>query len=196
SILMKNHFGGFAAVITCCASWLNASGENDSKNCWYLRLSQISILFIADARTISFSKPACSFKLGGISNRPALSSSNTVAPFKKYLLNSRTLGSKSFSLLSSEKIGSQLFIGYRVKHFSNTLLMTNWFPSSSCSCFLKPAGRRNRPLASKVASYSPRKPIIYKDLYQISPKLTQNNTFSHRTTKFGEIYFFHNSLCL
>jgi hypothetical protein len=31
---------------------------------------------------------------------------------------------------------------------------------------LNPAGRRNRPFASTVASYSPRKPITYKRLYQ------------------------------
>src|ERR1700761_2525694 len=50
--------------ITCFARLLNASGEKDSKNCWYLLLSQISILSTADARTISLSRPAWSFRFG------------------------------------------------------------------------------------------------------------------------------------
>jgi len=48
--------------ITCRARLLNASGEKDSKNCWYLFLSQISILSTAATSTISFSRPACSFR--------------------------------------------------------------------------------------------------------------------------------------
>src|SRR5258708_4989054 len=73
--------------ITCFARLLNASGEKDSKNCWYLLLSQISILSTAAASTTSFSRPACSFRFWGINNRPAESSSTIVAPFRKYLLN-------------------------------------------------------------------------------------------------------------
>jgi hypothetical protein len=44
---------------------------------------------------------------------------------------------------------------------------------------LKPTGSRKRLFESKVASYSPRKPIIYEELNQVILKLTQNNTFSH-----------------
>src|SRR5882762_5760189 len=97
--------------ITCLARLLNASGEKDSKNCWYLLLSQISILSTAATSTISFSRPACSFRFCGINNLPAESNSAIVAPFRKYLLNCRTSGSKSFNWLILVKMGSQLFIG-------------------------------------------------------------------------------------
>src|SRR6187402_309652 len=83
--------------MTCLARLLNASGEKDSKNCWYLVLSQISILSTAATSTISFSRPACSFRFWGTNNLPALSKSAIVAPFRKYLLNCRTSGSKSFN---------------------------------------------------------------------------------------------------
>src|SRR5580658_7463425 len=97
--------------ITCFARLLNFSGEKDSKNCWYLDLSHISILSTAAVSTRSLSRPACSFRLKGIRRRPAESSSTMVAPFRKYLLNCRTSGSKSFNWLILAKIGSQLFIG-------------------------------------------------------------------------------------
>src|SRR5450432_1823403 len=158
------HFSGLP-FITSLARPLKSSGEKVSKNCWYLILSQISILFTAVTSTISFSRPAYSFRFCGISNLPAESSSIIVAPFKKYLLNDLTFGSKSFNLLISSKMGSQLFMGYKPRHFSNPLFMTKE-PSSSPVCFLSEAGRRNRPFASSVTSYSPRKPFIYKDLNQ------------------------------
>src|SRR5206468_4506785 len=56
-------------VITSLARLLNASGENESKNCLYLLLSQISILFTAATSTISFCRSAYSFRFGGTSNR-------------------------------------------------------------------------------------------------------------------------------
>src|ERR1700761_3639415 len=96
---------GPPGFITCFARLLNVSGEKDSKNCWYLALSQISSLSTAAVRTISLSMPACSFRFWGMSKRPAESSSTIVAPFRKYLLNCRTSGSKSFSWLILAKIG-------------------------------------------------------------------------------------------
>src|SRR3979411_1608099 len=111
-VVLLSHFylSFFPSAITFFAMLLNASGEIESKSWWYLLLSQISILLTAATSTISFSKPACSFRLGGTSNRPAASGSTIVAPFKKYRRNSLTFGSKSFSLLISAKSGSQLFI--------------------------------------------------------------------------------------
>ena len=44
-------------------------------------------------------------------NLPAVSNSAIVAPFRKYLLNCRTSGSKSFNWLILAKMGSQLFMG-------------------------------------------------------------------------------------
>src|SRR3954470_19184124 len=112
-----------------------------------------------------------------MSRRPAVSSSIRVAPFKKYLLNSLTLGSKSFNRLISLNMGSQLLIGYKLRHFSKPLLMTNRALLSSESCFLKPDGKRKRPFGSSVASYSPRKPIIYSYLYL-------KNFYYHKLTLF------------
>ena len=87
-------------------------------------------------------------------------------------------------------IGSQLFIGYRVRHFSKPLEIMKRF-SPSVSCFLKPAGRRKRPFASTVASYSPRKPIMWINSIKIYHLLTQNNTFYHFYPKSGSTVFFH-----
>src|SRR5688572_25059222 len=134
---------------------------------------------MADATTISFSSPAYSFKLGGSRSLPAESSSTSVAPFRKNLLNSLTLESKSFKVLILAKSGSQLWRGYRVRHFSNPLLITNRVFSPSGSCFFKPAGRRKRPFVSRVDSNSPKKPVIFNGLEWWRFTLTQNNTFSH-----------------
>src|SRR5450631_2783163 len=158
------HLSGLP-FITSLARPLKSSGEKVSKNCRYLTLSQISILLTAVTNTMSFSSPAYSFRFCGISNLPAPSNSIIVAPFKKYLRNDLTFGSKSFKLLICSKMGSQLFIGYNPKHFSKPRFMTKE-PASSPVCFLSEAGRRNRPFASSVTSYSPRKPFIYKDLRQ------------------------------
>src|SRR5438034_3442309 len=154
-------------AITSLARLLKSSTEKESKSWWYFLLSQISILLTADTSTISFCNSACSFKFGGTSRRPALSGSTVVAPFRKKRRNSRAFGSKSFSLLISAKSGSQLFIGYKLKHFSKPLLITKWSSSFSGNCFLMPAGKRKRPFTSKVASNSPRKPIIIRDLGQV-----------------------------
>src|SRR5450432_4637290 len=151
--------------ITSLARPLKSSGEKVSKNCWYFTLSQISILLTAVTSTMSFSRPAYSFRFWGISNLPAPSNSIIVAPFKKYLRNDLTFGSKSFRWLIFSNMGSQLFMGYRPRHFSKPRFMTKE-PASSPVCFLSEAGRRNRPFASSVTSYSPRKPFIYKDLKQ------------------------------
>src|SRR6185437_9208872 len=103
-----------------------------------LVLSQISILFTAVTSTMSFSSPAYSFRFWVMSSLPAESSSIIVAPFKKYRLNDLTFGSKSFNLLISSKMGSQLFMGYRPRHFSNPRFITNWLPSRETS-LLRPA---------------------------------------------------------
>src|SRR5687768_5713508 len=58
-------------VITSFAKLLNASGEKVSKNCWYLVLSQISILLTAETSTISFSSPAYSIRFLGSNRRLA-----------------------------------------------------------------------------------------------------------------------------
>jgi hypothetical protein len=77
----------------------------------------------------------------------------------------------------SSKIGSQFFIGYRVKQRSNPLLIKKLPVSPSGICLLNPVGRRNRPFASRVASYSPKNRIIYKELYLIP-------IYSHKITHF------------
>src|SRR6188768_184509 len=112
-----------------------------------------------------------------------------MAPFRNQRRNSRTLGSKSFSLLIFEKMGSQLCNGYMVRHFSNPLLITKALESPSGNCFFSPAGTRNLPLVSRVTSYSPRKPIIYNELSRTDTylhKLTQFPTFNK---KFGFFNF-------
>ncbi len=88
-------------------------------------------------------------------------------------------------------MGSQLLIGYKLRHFSNPLFITNLVLLSSGNCFLKPPGKRNLPFASNVASYSPKKPILYKGLSLTKHLLPQNNTFSHSLRKFIFVIFFH-----
>ena len=60
--LLRHQFAYYAGLykacgaITSAARLLNASGEKESKNCWYLFLSQISILLTAETSTISLSR--------------------------------------------------------------------------------------------------------------------------------------------
>src|SRR5664279_5219313 len=68
------HLSGLP-FITSLARPLKSSGDKVSKNCWYFTLSQISILFTAVTSTMSFSRPAYSFRFCGISNLPAPSHS-------------------------------------------------------------------------------------------------------------------------
>src|SRR6266487_4563670 len=128
----------------------------------------------------------------GSNKRFALSSSTCVAPFKKYRVNCLVLGSNWFSALILEKIGFQLFIGYRLRHFSNPRLIIKCSEAPPGICFLNPAGRRKRPFGSNVASYSPIKPIIINDLYiEFLKEFPQNNTFSHFNNYFCEKIFIH-----
>ena len=72
-------------------------------------MDQISILSTADASTISFSKPAYSFRFGGSKSLPAESNSTSVAPFRKYLLNSLTFGNSVFSFYRYYGLSSSIF---------------------------------------------------------------------------------------
>src|SRR5690242_13755439 len=178
-------------AITSLARSLNASGEKVSKNSWYLALSQISILSIAETKTISFSRPAYSIRFLGSKSLPAPSGLTCVAPFKKYRLNCLTFGSKSFNLPSSEKIGSQLAEVYKLRHFSNPRFTTKTSVPLSGNCFLKPTGSRKRPFASRVASYSPMKPVMLYLFVEKNQYPPQNNTFSHFCNIFSKNFFIH-----
>jgi len=91
-------------------------------------------------------------------------------------LKSRTLGLKSFSLFIFSERRFHSSMGYKLRHCSKPLETTNSMLASFGNCFLKPAGKRNRPFASMESSYSPIKLAICLIVLENE---TQRNTFYH-----------------